>query len=80
MYIILIIFLFIISYFVLNISEQFQTIKNIKNICYYDNINTLYYPKNKGIKIFMNEYLKYCNRVGTIYSNPFDWFKVSKIN
>jgi hypothetical protein len=57
--IILLIILFFISYFVLNIYEKFQTRTNIKNICYYQDFHKLYY-KNKDTKYPINEYLKQC--------------------
>ena len=82
MYLIILIILLLISYYILNIYEQFQAGKEIGNICYYDKISTLYNHniKNKGIKIFVNDYLNYCNGVGTINASTFDWFKASKIN
>jgi hypothetical protein len=82
MYLIILIILLLISYYILNIYEQFQAGKKIKNICYYDKISNLYYPeiKDKGIKIFVNDYLNYCNGVGTLKATTLDWFKASKIN
>ena len=65
MYIILIIILFIISYFVLNIYEKFQTVEEIENICDYPHLDTLRYKiyegvDDKKIKVLVNDYLKHC--------------------
>jgi len=70
MYIILIIILFIISYFVLNIYEKFQTVEEIENICYYDDFDKLYYKRDEvGNKmIVVNYYLNDClNKKYLIY-------------
>ena len=80
MYLIILIILLLISYYILNIYEKFQDGTEIKNICYYDKISKLYYPENKDVKIFVNDYLNYCNGVGTINASTLDWFKASKIN
>lgn len=80
MYLIILIILLLISYYILNIYEKFQAGTEIKNICYYDKISKLYYPENKDVKIFVNDYLNYCNGVGTINASTLDWFKASKIN
>ena len=61
MYIILIIILFIISYFVLNIYEKFQTIEKIENICYYDDFDKLYYKiDGNKVVVVVNDYLNDC--------------------
>jgi hypothetical protein len=71
MYIILIIILFFISYFVLNLYEKFQTIEKIGNICYYDDVHKLYY-RNKNDNTPVNEFLRLCPKpeidLKTIYS------------
>jgi hypothetical protein len=69
MYIILIIILFIISYFVLNIYEKFQAIEEIEHICYYDDFDKLYYRKGDDNKIIVvNAYLNDClNKKYLIY-------------
>ena len=79
--VILLIILIFICYFVFNIYEKFQTITDIENICYYDDIQDLYYRKGDDNKIIVvNDYLEYCNGVGTINASTLDWFKASKIN
>lgn len=61
MYIILIIILFIISYFVLNIYEKFQTIEKIGNICYYDDFHKLHYKiDGNKVVVVVNDYLDDC--------------------
>jgi hypothetical protein len=68
---ILVIILIFISYFVLNLYEKFQTKKNIKNICFYQDFHKVFY-RNKNDNTPVNEYLRLCPKteidLKTIYS------------
>jgi hypothetical protein len=74
--IILLIISIFISYFVLNIYEKFQSITDIKNICYYDKIHELYYTKDNDKIIVINDYLEYCNEIQNLELNSEDLFKI----
>ena len=73
--VILLIILIFICYFVLNIYEKFQSITEVKNICYYDKIQDLYYIRDDKI-IVVNDYLEYCNGVQNLELNGEDLFKI----
>jgi hypothetical protein len=75
--VIFLIILIFICYFVFNIYEKFQTITDIENICYYDDIQDLYYRKGDDNKIIVvNDYLEYCNGVQNLELNGEDLFKI----
>ena len=73
--VILLIILIFICYFVFNIYEKFQSITEVKNICYYDKIQDLYYIRDDKI-IVVNDYLEYCNGVQNLELNGEDLFKI----
>jgi hypothetical protein len=75
MYIILIIILFIISYFVLNLYEKFQTIEKIGNICYYDDFHKLYYKIDGNKIIVVNDYLENCKKTQNLEISIIDIMK-----
>lgn len=80
MYIILIIILFSISYFVLNIYEKFQTIEKIENICYYDDFHKLHYKIDKDINgnkiiVVVNDYLENCKNTQNLEISIIDIMK-----
>tara|TARA_B110000967_G_C18779418_1_gene507465 strand:+ start:593 stop:859 length:267 start_codon:yes stop_codon:yes gene_type:complete len=63
--VIVLIILFFISYFVLNIYEKFQTSTHIKNICYFKDFHKLFY-RYKDYEAPVNEYLKQCLNKDTL--------------
>jgi hypothetical protein len=73
---ILLIILIFICYFVLNIYEKFQSITEVKNICYYDEIHELYYTKDSDKIIAVNDYLEFCNGFQNLELDGEDLFKI----
>ena len=74
--VIFLIILIFICYFVLNIYEKFQSITEVKNICYYDEIQDLYYKRDDDKIIVVNDYLEYCNGVQNLELDGEDLFKI----
>lgn len=76
MYVILLIILLFISYFVLNIYEKFQQFEHIKNICYYNEIQDLYYIVEDNKIIVVNDYLEYCDKTQNLILSGEDLLKI----
>lgn len=76
MYIILLIILFIIIYFLLNIYEKFKPITKIKNLCYNDLSRFEYHPNNDNYNAIVSDYLKHCKNTRNLEISVEDLMKL----